>query len=170
MDWEFGVSRCKLLCIKKMDNKVLLYSKGNYIHCPRINEKGTGYKKECVCIYIYIYIYTHSYTYLPSRHVLIWELDHKEGRTLKNWLFWTGVLDKTLKSPLDSKEIKPVNLKGNQPWILIGRTDSEVEAPILWPPDANIWPWCWGKLKAEREEGYRGWDGWITSQMQWTWT
>ena len=115
--------------------------------------------------------HTYSQSYGFSRsHVLIWELDHKEGRTLKNRWFWTGVLEKMLKSPLDSKEIKPVNLKGNQPWILIGRTDAEVEAPILWPPDANIWPWCWGKLKAEGEEGYWGWHGWITSQMQWTWT
>ena len=58
---------------------------------------------------------------------------------LKNWCFWTVVLDKTHESPLDSKEIKPVNPKGNQPWIFIGRTDTEVEAPILWPPDAKNW-------------------------------
>ena len=61
----------------------------------------------------------------------------KEGRGPKNWCFWTVVLEETLESPLDSKEIKPVNLKGNQPWILIGRTDAEVEAPILWPPHAK---------------------------------
>ena len=67
----------------------------------------------------------------------IWELDHKEGRVLKNWCFWTVVLKKTLGSPLDSKEIKPVKPKGNQPWILIGRTDAEAETPILWPPDVK---------------------------------
>ena len=65
----------------------------------------------------------------------MWKLDHKEGWVPKNWCFWTVVLEKVLESPLDSKEIKPVNLKGNQPWILIGRTDAE--APILWPPDVK---------------------------------
>ena len=63
----------------------------------------------------------------------MWELDHKEGWVPKNWSFWTVVLEKTLESPLDCKEIQPVNPKGNQPWILIGRTDAE--APILWPPE-----------------------------------
>ena len=66
----------------------------------------------------------------------MWELDHKEGWVMKNWCFWIVVLEKTLKSYLDCK-IKPVNPKGNQPWILIGRTDAEAEAPILWPPDVK---------------------------------
>ena len=65
------------------------------------------------------------------------ELDHKEGWAPKNWCFWTVMLEKTLESPLDCKEIKPVNLKGNQPWLFIGRTDVEAEAPVLWPPDAK---------------------------------
>ena len=69
----------------------------------------------------------------------LWKLDHKEGWELKNWYFWTVMLQKTLESPLDCKEIKPVNPKGNQPWIFIGRTDAEAEAPILWPPDAKSW-------------------------------
>ena len=64
----------------------------------------------------------------------MWEMDHKEGWVPKNWFFWTVVLEKTLESPLDCKEIKPVSPKGNQSWIFIGRTDAE--APILWPPDA----------------------------------
>ena len=64
----------------------------------------------------------------------MWEMDHKEGWVLKNWCFQTVTLEKTLESPLDCKEIKPVNSKGNQPWILTGRTDAEAEAPILWPP------------------------------------
>ena len=70
-----------------------------------------------------------------SSHVWVWELDHKEGWALKNWWFWNVVLEKTLESPLDSKEAKPVNPKGNQSWIFTGRTDAE--APILWPPDAK---------------------------------
>ena len=74
-----------------------------------------------------------------SSHVWMWELDYKESRTLKNWCFLTVVLEKTLESPLDHKEIKPVHPKGNQSWIFIGRTDAEVEAPILWPPDLENW-------------------------------
>ena len=74
-----------------------------------------------------------------SSHVGMWELDHKEGWAPKNWCFWTVVLEKTLESPLDSKEIKPVNPKGNQAWIFVGRTDAEAEAPILCPPDAKSW-------------------------------
>ena len=76
---------------------------------------------------------------LSSSHVWIWELDHKESWVLKNWHFWTVVLEKTLESPLDYKEIKPVNPKGNQSWIFIGKIDAEVEAPILWPPDVKNW-------------------------------
>ena len=72
-----------------------------------------------------------------SSHVQMWELDHKEGGVPKNWCFQIVVLDKSLESPLDWKEIKPVNPKGNQPWIFIGRTDAN--APILWPPNANSW-------------------------------
>ena len=76
---------------------------------------------------------------LSHGHVWMRELDSKEGRVLKNWCFWTVVLEKTLESPLESKKIKPVNLKGNQPWIFIGRTDVKAEAPILWPPDVKNW-------------------------------
>ena len=69
----------------------------------------------------------------------MWEMDHKERWALKNWCFWTVVLEKTLESPLDSKEIQPVHPKGNQSWIVIGRTDAEAGTPILWPPDAKNW-------------------------------
>ena len=74
-----------------------------------------------------------------SSHVWMWQLDHKGGWALKNWCLYTVVLEKTLESPLDSKKIKPINPKGNQPWIFIGRTDVETEAPILWPLDAKNW-------------------------------
>ena len=84
------------------------------------------------------------------------------------------VLEKTLESPLDCKEIQPVHPKGNQPWILIGRTDAEAETPILWPPgceELTDWkrPWCWERLKAGGEEDDRGWDGCMASLTQWTW-
>ena len=74
-----------------------------------------------------------------SGHVWMWELDYKESWTPKNWCFWTVVLEKTLESPLDCKEIELVHPKGNQSWIFIGRTDIEAETPILWPPDAKSW-------------------------------
>ena len=69
----------------------------------------------------------------------MWELDYKESWVPKNWWFWTVVLEKTVESPLDSKEIKPLNPKGNQPWIFIVRTGAKAETPILWPPDAKSW-------------------------------
>ena len=69
----------------------------------------------------------------------MWELDHKEGWALKNWCFCIVVLEKTLESPLDCKESKPVNPKGDQPWTFIRRTEAEAEAPVLWPPDAKSW-------------------------------
>ena len=71
--------------------------------------------------------------------VWMWKLDYKESWVLKNWCFWTVVLEKALESPLDCKEIQPVYAKGNQSWIFIGRTDAEAEAPILWPPDVKNW-------------------------------
>ena len=97
-----------------------------------------------------------------SSHVQIWELDRKEGWALKNWCFLIVVLNKTLESPLESKETKPVSPKGNQPWIYTGKTDAEAEALILWPPDAKSQligkdPEA-GKIEGNREEGGRGWD------------
>ena len=103
--------------------------------------------------------------HFSSSHVWMWELDCKENWVLKNWCFWTVELEKTLESPLDCKEIKPVNPKGNQNWIFIGRTDAE--APILWLPDEKIQltekrPWCWERLKAgdnEMQQRMRWLDG-----------
>ena len=74
-----------------------------------------------------------------SSHVWMWELDYKESWALKYWWFWTVVLEKTLESPLDCKEIQLVHPKGNQFWIFIGRTDTEAEAPIIWPPGEKNW-------------------------------
>ena len=84
------------------------------------------------------------------------------------------MLEKTLESPLDCKDIQPVYPKGNQSWIFIGRTDAEAETPILWPPVAKNWligkkPWCWERLKVGGEGDDRGWDGWMASPTQWTW-
>ena len=104
-----------------------------------------------------------------SSHVWMWELDHKEGWAAKNWCFQTVVLEKTLECPLDSK-IKPVNPKGNQLWVLSGRTDAKAEAPILWPPDAKSWfigkdPDAgkdWGQEeKGATEDQMVGWHHWL---------
>ena len=103
----------------------------------------------------------------------MWELDYKESWSPKNWCFWTVVLEKTLESPLDCKEIKPVNPKGNQPWILIGETDAEAEVPVLWPPgvksqliekdpDAGK---DWGQEeKGVTEDEMVGWHRWLNGQ------
>ena len=80
-----------------------------------------------------------------NSHVWMWELDYNESWALKNWCFWTVVLEKTLESPLDRKKIQLVNPKGNQSWIFIGRTDAEAETQILWPPDAKNWLVLWNE-------------------------
>ena len=74
-----------------------------------------------------------------SGHVWMWEMDYKKSWAQKNWYFWTVVLEKTLESPLDCKEIQPVHPKGDQSWVFIGRTDVEAEIPILWLPDGKNW-------------------------------
>ena len=100
--------------------------------------------------------YSQSYGF-SSSHAWMWELDHKGGWALKNWCFWTMVLEKTLESPLDCKEIKPVNPKGNQSWMFIGRTDAKAETPILWSSDTKKWligkTLMLGKIKGGRRRG-----------------
>ena len=99
-----------------------------------------------------------------SSHVWMWELDYKESWVPKNWCFWTVVLEKTLESPLDCKEIKSVNPKGNQSWIFIRRTDAEAAAPILWPPEAKSWliRKDWGQEeKGVIEDELVGWHHWL---------
>jgi len=119
--------------------------------------------------------YSQSYGFSHS-HVQIWELDPKEVWALKNWCFWTVMLDKTLASSLDCKEIKPVNPKGNQSWIFIERTDAETEAPILWlpdtknrltgkDPDASVQDWGRRRRGWQRKKRLDG----ITNSMAWVW-
>ena len=98
-----------------------------------------------------------------SSHMWMWELDYKESRALKNWCFWTVVLEKTLESPLDCLEIHPANPKGNESRIFIGRTDAEAEVPILWPPHAKSWL-IWKDPDAGKDWGWeeRGWQ-----RMRW---
>ena len=108
-----------------------------------------------------------------SSHVCMWELDYKESWALKNWCFWTVVLEKTLESPLDCKEIQQVHIKGNQYWIFVGSTNAEAETSVLWPPHVKSWligkdpdagkDWRW-----EEKGNDRGQDGWMASQTRWT--
>ena len=102
-----------------------------------------------------------------------WELDYKESWALKNWCFWTVVLEKTLERPLDFKEIQPVHSKGDQPWDFFGRTDAKAEAPVLWPPHAKSWligkDFDTGRDWGQEKKGTTGWDGWMASLTRWTW-
>ena len=97
----------------------------------------------------------------------MWDLECEESWVLKNWCFWTVVLEKTLESPLDCKEIQPVYSEGDQPWDSFGRNDAEAETLVLWPSHAKSWfigkDWCWEGLGAGGEGEDRGWDGWMAS-------
>ena len=109
-----------------------------------------------------------------SGYVWMWELDYKESWDPKSWCVWPVVLEKTLESPLDCKEIQPVHPKGDQFWMFIGRTDVEAETPILLATsceELTHWkrPWCWEGLGAGGEGDDRGWDGWMASPTRWTW-
>ena len=105
-----------------------------------------------------------------SGQVWMWELDYKESWAPKHWWFWTVMLEKTLESPLDCKEIQPVHPKGNQSWVFIGRTYIEAETPILWPPDVKSWliwkdpdagkDWKWEE-KGMTEDEMVGWHQWL---------
>ena len=115
--------------------------------------------------------YSQSYGFFSS-YAWMWELDDKKDWALKHWCLWNVMLEETLESSLDSKEIKPVNPKENQPWIFIGKTGDEAEAPILWPPNVKNW-----LIRREPDSGKdwrqdkkrTGWDGWMASLTQWTW-
>ena len=104
---------------------------------------------------------------------IVYEVEHKESWVLKNWCFWIVVLEKTLESPLDSRKIKPVNLKEINPdihwkdWCWSGNSN----ASATWCEELTHWerPWCWERLRAGGEEGNRGWDGWMASPTQWRW-
>ena len=112
-------------------------------------------------------------TGFSSSHEWMWELDFEESWALKNWCFWTVVLEKTLESPLGCKEIQLVNSEGDQPWDFFERNDAEAETPVLWLPHAKSWltgrdseagrDWAGG------EGDDRAWDGWIASLTRWTW-
>ena len=108
----------------------------------------------------------------------MWELDCEEGWTLKNWCFWTVVLEKTLESPLDCKDIQPVHPEGDQPWDFFGRNDAKAETPVLWPPHEKSWlvgkdsdaTRDWGQEeKGTTEDEMAGWHHWLDEcESEWT--
>ena len=117
-DWSHENKRCLLLGRKALTNLYAVLKSRDYFA-----NKGLS---------------SQSYSF-SSSHAQMWELDHKEGWAPNDWCFWSVMLEKTLESPLDCKEIQPVHPKGNQSWIFIGRTDVEAEAPILCLPDVKNW-------------------------------
>ena len=166
-------------------------NQSEWICTPDVQEQKPQLKKRCLLfrrkattnldsvLKMQKYHFAHKGPYnqscgFSSSHGWMWELNCKEGWSPTNWCFWIVVLEKTLQSPLDNKEIKPVNPKGKQSCIFIGRTDAEAEAPILWPPDAKNQliakrPWCWERSMAKGEGDSRAWDGWMASSAQCTW-
>ena len=110
-----------------------------------------------------------------SGHVWMWELNYKESWALKNWCFWTVVLERTLESPLTARRSNQSILKEISPGCSLEGLMLKLELPILWPPDAKSWliwnesTWCWERLRAGGEGDNRGWDGWMASLTRWTW-
>ena len=98
----------------------------------------------------------------------MWELDYKESWALKNWCFWTVVLEKALESPLDSKEIQPVHPKDSLEWPML-KLRLQFFGYLMWRTDYLKRPWCWERWKTIGEGDERGWDGWMTSPTQWAW-
>ena len=113
-----------------------------------------------------------SYSF-SSSHVWMWELDYKESWAPKNWCFWTVVLEETLESPLDSKELQPINPKGNQSWIFFSRTDAEVKLQyfghFMWRVDSLEKTLMLGGIGGRRRRGQQRINGWMASPTQWTW-
>ena len=117
-------------------------------------------------------------TTFSTGHVWMWELDCEESWALKNWCFWTVVLEKTLESPLDGKEIQPIHSEGDQPWDFFGRNDARAETPVLWPPHAKNWligkdsdaGRDWGQEeKGTTEDEMAGWHDWLDGcESEWT--
>ena len=137
-DYSHEIERCLLLGRKAMTNLDSILKSRDYFANKGLSSQSFGFF---------------------SSHVWMWELDYKESWMLKNWCFWTVVLGKTLESPLDFREIQPVQPKGDQSWIFIGRTDAVAETPILWPPDVKNWliekTLMLGKIEGRRRSGWQ---------------
>ena len=146
----FGAPKSQQMVTATMKLRCLLLGRKAMTNLDSILKKKRHFANKCPS--------SQGYSF-SSSHVWMWELDCKESWALKNWCFWTVVLEKTLESPLDCKEIQTVNPKGNQSWIFIGRADAEAEAPMLWAPAVKNWligkdPML-GKIEAGRRRGQR---------------
>ena len=150
----WGVSKSLRWWLQPWNKKTLAPWKENYDKSRQDIKKQTHH-------FVNKGLYSQSYGF-SSSYVWMWELDHIEDWKPKNWCFQIVVLEKTLESPLDCREIKPVSPKGNQPWLFIGRIDAKVEGPILWPPDGKSKltkkDWLKEKLKAKGEGDSGGLD------------
>ena len=148
-DCSHEIKRCLLLGRKVMTNLDSILKSTHYFVNKGPSSQGYGFS---------------------SSHVWMWELGYKESWVLKNWWFWTVVLEKTLDSPLDYKEIQPVHPKGDQSWVFIGRSDAKAETPILWPSNEKNWPigkdpdagkdWV-QEEKGTTEDEMVGWHHWL---------
>ena len=140
-----------------------------YIYCNSFS----CYFQVCIFIFMLPFFYYSIHFYVAKSHVWIWELDCKDGWVLKNWCFWTVVLEKTLESPMDSKEIQPVHPKADQSWVFIGKDwcwswNSNTLATSCEELNHVKRPWCWERLRAGGEGDDKGWDGWMASPTRWT--
>ena len=147
-DYSHGFKRCLLLGRKAMTNLDSISKSRHYFANQVPSSQSYGFS---------------------SSHIWMWELGYKESWVLKNWCFWTVVLEKTLKSPLDCKEIKPVNAKGNSPEYSLARLMLKLKLQYFatWCEGPAHWksPWFWERLRAGSNGDYRGWNGWIASSI-----
>ena len=148
---------CKLMCYNLLTLSVRQFSISYIVGMPLVLD---GFLPLAKCNLRYLRFWGDGFS---NSHVWMWELDYNESWAPKNWCFWTVVLEKTVESPLDCKEIQPVHPKGDQFWVFIGRTDVEAETPILWPPDVKSWL-IWKDPDAGKDWGRRR-TGW--QRMRW---
>ena len=157
-DCSHEIKRRLLLGRKVMINLDSIFKSRDYFANKGLSSQGYGFS---------------------NGHVCMWELDYKERWAQKNWCFWTVVLEKTLESPLDCREIQPVHSEGDQPWDFLGRNDAKAETPVLWPPHAKSWLTVkdsdagrdWGQEeKGTTEDEMAGWHHWLDGhESEWTW-
>ena len=146
---DFTSFACKITSDSDCGHKIKAFALGKESY-----GKSREHFKKQRCHFADKALYSQSFDFSNS-HTWMWELDHKKGWALKNWCFWIVMLEKTLENPLDFKVIKPVNPKGNQPWIFTGRTDAEAEALILWPPDGK------SQLIGKYPDAGKDWGQWV---------
>ena len=171
---QFSMTRLQIIFILRISWDELLLPYQSLVMLPKFNFQKVRSATHRHVVWTHVEdLYTQGYGF-SSSHVWMWELDYKESWALKNWCFWTVVLEKTLENHLDGKEIQRVHPKGNQSWIFIGRTDAEAETLnnlATWCKELTHLkrPWCWERLRVRGKGDNREWDGWMASLTWWTW-